>query len=42
MIPPWEAVKQGERMWHVMIENLAAFVEELQRMSLDEIYQKRY
>ncbi len=34
--------EKGERMWHVMIENLAAFVEELQRMSLDEIYQKRY
>jgi hypothetical protein len=35
-------VKKGERMWKVMIENLAAFVEELQRLSLDEIYQKRY
>jgi len=34
--------EKGERMWKVMIENLAAFVEELQRMSLDEIYQKRY
>jgi hypothetical protein len=29
-------------MWRVMIENLAALVEELQRLSLDEIYQKRY
>jgi creatinine amidohydrolase/Fe(II)-dependent formamide hydrolase-like protein len=34
--------EKGERMWKVMIENLAAFVEELQRLSLDEIYQKRY
>ena len=33
--------EKGERMWKVMIENLAAFVEELQRLSLDEIYQKR-
>ena len=34
--------EKGERMWKVMIENLAALVEELQRLSLDEIYQKRY
>ncbi len=34
--------EKGERMWKVMIENLTAFVEELQRLSLDEIYQKRY
>jgi len=34
--------EKGERMWRVMIENLAALVEELQRLSLDEIYQKRY
>ena len=34
--------EKGEAMWRVMIENLAALVEELQRLSLDEIYQKRY
>ena len=34
--------EKGERIWKVMIENLAAFVQELQRLSLDEIYQKRY
>ena len=34
--------EKGVSMWHVMIENLAAFVEDLKRLSLDEIYQKRY
>ncbi len=40
--PTLGSPEKGERMWKVMIENLAAFVEELQRLSLDEIYQKRY
>ncbi len=34
--------EKGERMWEVMIHHLVAFVEELKRLSLDEIYQKRY
>ncbi len=49
-ISPWGVMgdptkgssEKGERIWKVMIENLAAFVRELQRLSLDEIYQKRY
>ncbi|MCG6880073.1 MAG: creatininase family protein [Deltaproteobacteria bacterium] len=40
--PTKGSVEKGERIWKVMIENLAAFVQELQRLSLDEIYQKRY
>ncbi|MEJ2587431.1 MAG: creatininase family protein [Deltaproteobacteria bacterium] len=34
--------EKGERMWDVMIHHLVEFVEELKRLSLDEIYQKRY
>lgn len=34
--------EKGERMWQVMIEHLMEFVEDLKRMSLEEIYQKRY
>jgi creatinine amidohydrolase/Fe(II)-dependent formamide hydrolase-like protein len=34
--------EKGERMWEQMIRHLVAFVEDLKRLSLDEIYQKRY
>ncbi len=34
--------EKGERMWNMMIKSLVEFVEDLKRMSLDEIYQKRY
>lgn len=34
--------EKGERMWKVMISNLAEFIEDLKTMTLDEIYQKRY
>ena len=34
--------KKGEEIWALMINNLVEFVEELKRMSLEEIYQKRY
>jgi creatinine amidohydrolase/Fe(II)-dependent formamide hydrolase-like protein len=33
---------KGERIWDVMIANLVEFVEDLKRLTLDEIYQKRY
>lgn len=33
---------KGMRIWDVMIANLVEFVEDLKRMTLDEIYQKRY
>jgi creatinine amidohydrolase/Fe(II)-dependent formamide hydrolase-like protein len=35
------AVK-GRRIWKIMIAHLAALVEELKEMTLEEIYQKRY
>jgi creatinine amidohydrolase/Fe(II)-dependent formamide hydrolase-like protein len=34
--------EKGERMWELMIRHLVAFVEDLKRLSLDEIHQKRY
>jgi creatinine amidohydrolase/Fe(II)-dependent formamide hydrolase-like protein len=34
--------EKGEQMWALMIRHLVAFVEDLKRLSLDEIYQKRY
>ncbi|MBW1781676.1 MAG: creatininase family protein [Deltaproteobacteria bacterium] len=34
--------EKGERMWQVMIQHMVEFVEDLKRLSLDEIYQKRY
>jgi creatinine amidohydrolase/Fe(II)-dependent formamide hydrolase-like protein len=34
--------KKGEKIWSVMIANLVEFVEDLKRMTLDEIYQRRY
>jgi creatinine amidohydrolase/Fe(II)-dependent formamide hydrolase-like protein len=40
--PTKGAREKGERMWEQMIRHLVAFVEDLKRLSLDEIYQKRY
>ena len=34
--------QKGERMWEIMIKNLVEFVEDLKKMTLEEIYQKRY
>ena len=34
--------EKGEHMWALMIQHLVAFVEDLKRLSLDEIHQKRY
>jgi len=40
---PTKASKEkGKKIWSVMIEHLAEFVEDLKNMSLDEIYHKRY
>ncbi len=40
---PTKATREkGERMWELMIRHLVSFVEDLKRLSLDEIYQKRY
>jgi creatinine amidohydrolase/Fe(II)-dependent formamide hydrolase-like protein len=34
--------EKGERIWRVMTQRLVELVEDLKRLSLDEIYQKRY
>jgi creatinine amidohydrolase/Fe(II)-dependent formamide hydrolase-like protein/7-cyano-7-deazaguanine synthase in queuosine biosynthesis len=34
--------EKGERIWDIMIKRLVEFVEDLKKLSLDEIYQKRY
>ena len=34
--------QKGERIWEIMIKNLVEFVEDLKRLTPDEIYQKRY
>ncbi|GJM44376.1 MAG: hypothetical protein DHS20C21_12180 [Gemmatimonadota bacterium] len=40
--PTKATVEKGERLWDVIIGNLVELVEELKRMTLDEIYEKRY
>ena len=34
--------EKGEKIWQIMIAHLAALVEDLKNMTLDEIYQRRY
>jgi len=34
--------EKGQKMWQIMIGHLVAFVEELKRMTLEEIHQRRY
>lgn len=34
--------EKGKKIWELMIRRLVEFVEDLKRMSLDEIYQRRY
>lgn len=40
--PTLATVEKGEAIWDVMIRNLAALIEDIKSMSLDEIYQRRY
>lgn len=40
--PTKATVEKGNKMWAIMIAHLVAFVEELKRMTLDEIHQKRF
>jgi creatinine amidohydrolase/Fe(II)-dependent formamide hydrolase-like protein len=40
--PTKASVEKGRKMWEAMIDNLVTFVEELKRLTLDEIFQKRY
>jgi len=40
---PTKASKEkGEKIWAIMIKNLVELVEDLKRLTLDEIYEKRY
>lgn len=34
--------EKGRKMWHLIVENLVALVEDLKSMTLDEIHQTRY
>lgn len=34
--------EKGERIWKVVVANMVEFVEQLKKMSLDEIHQRRY
>jgi len=40
--PTRASAEKGERIWKLMIDHLTAFVEDLKRLTLDEIYQRRY
>ena len=40
--PTKATAEKGRRMWDAMIKHLVAFVEDLKRLSLDELYQRRY
>jgi len=40
--PTKATAEKGRRMWEIMTKNLVEFVEDLKRMTLDELYQKRY
>ena len=40
--PTKGTIKKGKLIWDVMIKNLVEFVEDLKKLSLDEIFQKRY
>ena len=40
--PTRGSADKGRRMWSIMIRNLVELVEDLKRLSLDEIYERRY
>ncbi|TFG98938.1 MAG: creatininase family protein [Calditrichales bacterium] len=40
--PTKATAEKGEKMWQMMIAHLVALVEDLKRLSLDEIHQRRY
>jgi creatinine amidohydrolase/Fe(II)-dependent formamide hydrolase-like protein len=40
--PTRASVEKGQRIWETMIAHMVAFVEDLKRMTLAEIHQKRY
>ena len=40
--PTRASAEKGRKMWEVMIRHLVAFVEDLKRLTLDEIHHRRY
>ena len=40
--PTIASAEKGRRMWKIMVDNLVELVEELKRLTLDEIYERRY
>lgn len=40
--PTRASVEKGEKIWKIMIAHLVSLVEDLKRLTLDEIHQKRY
>ncbi|KPJ75999.1 MAG: creatininase [Deltaproteobacteria bacterium SG8_13] len=40
--PTKASAEKGEKIWEIMVAHLAALVEELKNMTLDEIHHKRY
>ena len=40
--PTKASAEKGNKIWGIMIAHLVAFVEDLKRMTLDEIHQKKY
>jgi len=40
--PTKATAEKGQRIWDIMVRNLVELVEHLKRMSLDEIYERRY
>jgi creatinine amidohydrolase/Fe(II)-dependent formamide hydrolase-like protein len=40
--PTLASAEKGHRMWKIMVANLVELVEELKRLTLDEIYERRY
>ncbi|MCB0731832.1 MAG: creatininase family protein [Ignavibacteriae bacterium] len=40
--PTKASAEKGNKIWEIMIAHLVSFVEDLKRMTLDEIHQKKY
>ncbi len=40
--PTKATAEKGEKMWELMVQHLVRFVEHLKRLSLDQIYERRY
>ena len=40
--PTKASAEKGEKIWHVTIAHLVAFVEDLKRMTLEDIFQRKY